>query len=111
MDKLVASLFNVVDADGSGCLEADEGKRFFCAAGCVAREVDYYWQDILRTADANHDGRISKEEFEDFCAAQWSDTRTQHEPGDRVAAALAAQQAGRHEERFTDRANVGDRGF
>jgi hypothetical protein len=45
-------------------MEADEGKRFLALAGCSdPSELDWYWEDILRTADANRDGRISKEEF------------------------------------------------
>ena len=61
--KLVSALFDVVDADGSGYLEEEEGKRFLSAAGCDDSELDYYWSDIVRTADANKDGKISKDEF------------------------------------------------
>ena len=62
--KLVAGLFDAIDADGSGFMEVDEGKRFLSVAGCEdPAELEYYWQDILRTADANHDGMISKDEF------------------------------------------------
>ena len=62
--KLVSALFDTIDEDGSGFLEAKEGKRFLAAAGCDdPSELEYYWQDILRTADENHDGKISKDEF------------------------------------------------
>ena len=61
--KLVSALFDVVDADGSGYLEEEEGKRFLSAAGCDDSELEYYWSDIIRTADANKDGKISKDEF------------------------------------------------
>lgn len=62
--KLVTALFDTVDADGSGFLEVDEGKQFLGAVGCDgAADLEYYWQDILRTADENNDGKISKDEF------------------------------------------------
>ena len=62
--KLVSALFDTIDADGSGFLDAEEGKRFLAAAGCDdPSELEYYWQDFLRTADENHDGNISKDEF------------------------------------------------
>eukprot|EP01044_Picomonas_judraskeda_P040125 COSAG03_NODE_19551_length_334_cov_1.102128_1_plen_73_part_10 len=53
--KLVSALFDVIDADGSGYLESDEGRRFLSAVGCDVSELDYYWQDIIRTADSNGD--------------------------------------------------------
>ena len=61
--KLVSALFDVIDADGSGYMESVEARMFLCAAGCEESELDYYWQDILRTADSNQDGKISKAEF------------------------------------------------
>eukprot|EP01043_Picozoa_sp_COSAG02_P045444 COSAG02_NODE_4152_length_5709_cov_15.912121_3_plen_1048_part_00 len=61
--RLVTALFETVDADGSGFLEAAEGKKFLAAVGCDNAELEYYWQDILRTADENQDGKISKDEF------------------------------------------------
>ena len=62
--QLVAELFHACDSDGSGYMDADEGKRFLSLAGCEdTAELDYYWEDVLRTADSNHDGKISKEEF------------------------------------------------
>ena len=61
--ELVAALFDAADSDGSGFMEETEGKRFLATAGCAAAELDYYWQDLVRTADVNKDGKISKDEF------------------------------------------------
>ena len=45
-------------------MEADEGKRFLSLAGCDDPvELDYYWDDVLRTADVDKNGKISKDEF------------------------------------------------
>ena len=49
--KLVRSLFDVLDADASGIMEADEGHMFFRLLGCPDAELDYYWEDLLRAAD------------------------------------------------------------
>ena len=59
----VSTLFNLIDTDGSGYLEQEEGQLFLSCVGCDADELDYYWDDLLRTADANKDGKISKSEF------------------------------------------------
>ena len=56
-------LFNAVDDDGSGFLEEEEGHVFLGVAGCAEEELGYYWSDLLRAADSNGDGKISKEEF------------------------------------------------
>ena len=54
--QLMGQLFDAVDDDRSGYLEKAEGKRFLGAAGCARSELDYYWKDLLRAADANGDG-------------------------------------------------------
>eukprot|EP01048_Picozoa_sp_COSAG05_P015176 COSAG05_NODE_1800_length_4061_cov_1.555780_3_plen_286_part_00 len=59
----VSTLFNLIDTDGSGYLEQEEGQLFLSCVGCDTDELDYYWDDLLRTADANKDGKISKSEF------------------------------------------------
>ena len=53
----------MIDTDGSGYLDESEGKRFLGAVGCEEAELDYYWADLLRCADTDRDGLISKEEF------------------------------------------------
>ena len=61
--KLVSALFDVIDVDASGFLDEGEGKYFFETLGCDPEELDYYWSDLLRCADDNRDGMISKDEF------------------------------------------------
>ena len=61
--QLSSALFDLVDADGSGFMEADEGKVFLQLQGCDETELDYYWSDLLRAADTNQDGRIDQTEF------------------------------------------------
>eukprot|EP01044_Picomonas_judraskeda_P025589 COSAG03_NODE_7471_length_913_cov_1.664619_1_plen_232_part_01 len=61
--QIVADLFDASDADGSGYLDAGEGKRFLRLQGCREEELEYYWDDVLRVADENKDGKISKGEF------------------------------------------------
>lgn len=64
--EMVSKMFDVVDTDSSGMLEEEEAKLFFSATGCVPDQLNYYWQDLLRTADADGDGMISKQEFLDY---------------------------------------------
>ena len=61
--KLVGSLFDALDTDGSGYMETDEAAVFLGSGGCAEVDIEYYWQDLLRTADENGDGKISKDEF------------------------------------------------
>ena len=61
--KLVGSLFDALDTDGSGYMETDEAAVFLGSVGCAEVDIQYYWQDLLRTADENGDGKISKDEF------------------------------------------------
>ena len=61
--NLCGRLFNAFDDDLSGYLEEAEGKLYLCSIGCEASELDYYWSDLLRTADKNGDGLISRKEF------------------------------------------------
>ncbi len=56
----------MVDSDKSGFLEAAEGKVYLACSGCKSDEMDYYWSDLVRTADKNGDGRISKQEFVNY---------------------------------------------
>ena len=64
--RLVGTLFDIMDADGSGFMEEGEGKRYLQAIGCEVAELDYYWSDLKRCADTNRDGRISRAEFTQF---------------------------------------------
>ena len=64
--QIVADLFDASDSDGSGYLDVNEGKHFLQIQGCAEDELDYYWTDLLRVADANKDGKISKAEFLEY---------------------------------------------
>ena len=59
-------MFDILDMDGSGVLEEGEGKIFLRSTGCVPDQLDYYWKDLLRTADTDGDGSISKSEFSSY---------------------------------------------
>ena len=61
--ELCGKLFDAIDEDSSGFLEEAEGKKYLSCSGCNPTNLDYYWSDLLRTADENGDGRISKDEF------------------------------------------------
>ena len=63
---LCGRLFDAADDDGTGYLEKAEGKIYLSSCGSLAEELDYLWIDLLRTADKNGDGRISKEEFLEY---------------------------------------------
>jgi hypothetical protein len=54
--QLTSALFDLVDDDRSGYLEVNEGKQFLALQGCAPSELDYYWKDLLRSADVNQDG-------------------------------------------------------
>lgn len=63
---IVGQLFDQVDVDGSGFLDnGSEGKAFLRLINTEADadELNYHWRDLLRVADTNGDGRISKEEL------------------------------------------------
>ena len=61
--KLAGHLFELLDADGSGALDEEEGRTYLLSAGCVPAELDFYWRDLLRVSDGNDGGLVSKEEF------------------------------------------------
>ena len=54
--KLAGHLFELLDADGSGALDEEEGRTYLLSAGCVPAELDFYWRDLLRVSDGNDDG-------------------------------------------------------
>ena len=63
--RQIGCLFEVLDEDGSGFLNKSEARVFLQLAGCSESELelDYYLADLLRAADDNGDGEISKDEF------------------------------------------------
>jgi len=40
-----------------------EARQFLRMAGCLESDLAYYWEDLLRAADTNNDGNISRDEF------------------------------------------------
>jgi len=61
-DKL-ESAFKMFDKDGSGFLEIDEIKAIFGGQRNIDEKV---WEDLIKEVDANGDGKISLNEFEDM---------------------------------------------
>ena len=60
----IGRLFDGLDANDNGILEESEGKHFFQIMGAESQaELDYQWNDLVRVADTNADGRISRDEF------------------------------------------------
>lgn len=80
--ELYGHLFDILDADGSGKLDKTEGKEFLRICGVESAEpgervylgddpsslaeLDYYWDDLLRRADHDNDGKISRSEFLEY---------------------------------------------
>ena len=52
-------LFDAIDVDSVGSLDAENGRAFFHALGLPAEEQDYSWQDVLRCHGADG-GTVSK---------------------------------------------------
>ena len=52
--------------------------RAVSSTGCIPEQLDYYWKDLLRTADADGDGRISKLEFANYIKSYESLTTDGH---------------------------------
>eukprot|EP01048_Picozoa_sp_COSAG05_P017366 COSAG05_NODE_2355_length_3187_cov_12.245790_1_plen_121_part_10 len=47
----------------AGYLDKNEARSFLLMNGCAETEIDYYLADLLRLADKDGDGNISKTEF------------------------------------------------
>eukprot|EP01050_Picozoa_sp_SAG11_P024610 SAG11_NODE_5296_length_1603_cov_16.845745_1_plen_365_part_01 len=67
--EICSRLFDELDTDGSGSLDALEAKIFLKCSGCPDAEVEHMYADMLRGSDTDHDGLISKEEFLDYTLA------------------------------------------
>ena len=50
---IITALFGAIDSDGSGTVEEPEGRKFLLATGCAEEQTEYYWNDLVRTADCN----------------------------------------------------------
>eukprot|EP01052_Picozoa_sp_SAG31_P035987 SAG31_NODE_4422_length_3248_cov_5.342966_2_plen_774_part_01 len=59
-------LFDAVDKDRSGWLDETEAKFYLQCVGCDVADLDFYWRDLLRAADTDRDGKISKAEFLEY---------------------------------------------
>ena len=55
--------------DDDGFVVEREAKHFFKCTGIGDAELDYSWAEMLRCADTNKDGRISREEFNAYIMA------------------------------------------
>ena len=60
---LYSALFDAVDVDGSGAFDKAEGATFLGFCGCEAKQLEYIWADLVKSADTDHDGTVSKAEF------------------------------------------------
>eukprot|EP01051_Picozoa_sp_SAG22_P008787 SAG22_NODE_691_length_7888_cov_6.740788_7_plen_586_part_00 len=61
--ELCGRLFDAVDVDGSGTLEAAEGKVLLQHCGCPPEDTSATWADLMSAADADGDGKISRGEY------------------------------------------------
>ena len=64
--QLTGCLFDLVDRDASGFLDAAEGRTYLSLMGCDPADLEYYWSDLRRCADTDGDGRVSKTEFNKY---------------------------------------------
>lgn len=56
-------LFDKIDADKSGTIDANEAKAFFSQEGVPPAFLEQFWQEVLEKADIDSDGHISREEW------------------------------------------------
>ena len=63
---ICGKLFDALDVDDSGFLEKDEAMEYLRIQGTQENELEYYHTDLLRCADTNNDGKISKSEFVEY---------------------------------------------
>eukprot|EP01048_Picozoa_sp_COSAG05_P015175 COSAG05_NODE_1800_length_4061_cov_1.555780_2_plen_276_part_00 len=66
VSKFAGCLFDLVDRDASGFLDAAEGRTYLSLMGCDPADLEYYWSDLRRCADTDGDGRVSKTEFNKY---------------------------------------------
>ena len=69
--RLSRTLFDLIDADGSGELGAQEAKLFFSLQGKPEEALEGCWQELLASADSSGDLKVSKLEFISFNLAKY----------------------------------------
>jgi len=78
-------IFAAIDKDGNGFISLDELIDYIppntcSSAGMSMEEVEAQARLMLREADTNRDGQISKEEFYDLMNSVIPDSLDQYEP-------------------------------
>ena len=64
--ELLGQIFDLFDPDKSGHIEEKEGLAIAHHMGVPSMKKQEHWQDMLSKMDTDKDGKISKQEFENY---------------------------------------------